>query len=116
MYKWKSSKKAKKEFAQNMQDPIFANDYYKRKEMRADIRRSKSKFEYPSAGGYFVPTKSQNDFCFDYPNSFTTVSEEEARNEILLGYSNNEKINHDYIHIVNEKIRTKINQNENRYL
>jgi hypothetical protein len=105
-YKWKPSKTAKKEFAKNMQDHQFAKDYYKRKETKAENRRSKSKFDYTSAGGNYVPTKAQNDFCFDNPQLFVTASEEEAKNEILFGYSNNEKINHDCIHIVNEKIRT----------
>jgi len=105
--KWRPSKTAKREFAQNMQNPEFAKKYYQKKEQKADKRRSKSKFDYNSAGGNYVPTKLQNDFCFENSHLFVTVSEEEAKHEILFGYSNNEKVSHDYIHIVNEKIRSK---------
>ena len=55
-YKWKPSKSAKREFAQNMQDSEFANAYNQRKEDRATNRRVKSAFDYNTAGGNYVPT------------------------------------------------------------
>jgi hypothetical protein len=106
-YKWKPSKTAKREFAQNMQNPEFANDYYARKEAKADKRRSTSKFDYNSAGGNYIPTKAQHDFCFDHLYLFKEGSDFIASLSVMQGYLDQEKVHHDYIHIVNEKMRTK---------
>ena len=72
-------------------------------------RRSKSKYNYETAGGSYIPTKAQHDFCFYNPELFITIEEEEAKNEVMMGYINNEKIKHDYIHVVNELMRNKNN-------
>jgi len=107
-YKWHPSKSQKREFAQNMQDPQFANDYYKRKEQKAENRRSQSKFDYDSAGGNYVPTKEQANQAYNFLISKELTSEQiEACNMVFSAYSSNEKCNHDFIHIVNELIREK---------
>lgn len=104
-YKWKPSKSAKREFANNMKDENFAADYYAKKEAKENNRRSKSMFDYKSAGGNYIPTNSQHEFCLNNYNLFTVI-EQISANEVMYGYSNNEKINHDHIHIVNEKMRS----------
>jgi hypothetical protein len=107
-YKWKPSKSQKREFAQNMQNSQFANEYYKRKAEKADRRRSKSKFDYESAGGNYVPTKTQAGEAYNFLITKTMTSEEiEACQMVFSAYGLNEKCDHDYIHIVNELIRKK---------
>jgi hypothetical protein len=107
-YKWRPSKSARREFAQRMQDPQEQAAYEARKQAKADKRRAGSKFDYGSAGGYYVPTKAQFDFCLMNMNLFQTHEEKSAMNFVMSGYTCNEKVHHDFIHIVNEKIRSKI--------
>ena len=104
-YKWKPSKAQKQAFAKKMEDPEEQAAYYKRKEDKLVKKRATSKFDYNTAGGYYVPTKEQHDFVMKNMDLFTTSEEIEAVNMVLNGYSLNEKIHHDYIHIVNEKRR-----------
>lgn len=107
-YKWKPSKTARREFAIKMQtDTEFANDYYARKEARAEKRRASSAFDYQSAGGSYVPTKFQNDKAFEFlTNKELTPEQRDACNMVISAYSCNEKVHHDYIHVVNELART----------
>ena len=104
-YKWRPSATQKKEFAQRMQNPVEKETYEKRKEDKIIKRRSTSKFDYDSAGGYYVPTKNQYDFAIKNIHLFKTSEEEDAANQVIAAYTNNEKVHHDCIHIVNEKIR-----------
>jgi hypothetical protein len=105
-YKWRSSPTQRREFAQKMNnDSEFAAEYEARKQAKAEKRRSTSNFDYDKAGGEYVPTKAQYDFCFNNMDLFVTNEEETAANMVMSGYSCNEKVHHDYIHIVNEKIR-----------
>ena len=107
-YKWRPSKSAKQEFARNMQNPEFANDYYARKEIKAGKRRQSSQFDYSSAGGSYIPTNHQYNKAFEFLTKKELTSEQiDACNIIISGYSCNEKVHHDYIHILNELIRTK---------
>lgn len=108
-YKWKPSKAQKKEFAENMQNPDFAQAYHKRKEDKAKKRREASNFDYATAGGQYVPTKAQHDFCLNNNHLFADGVEQDAANEVMYGYTCQEKINHDFIHIVNEKRRANPN-------
>lgn len=105
-YKWKPSATQKKAFAQRMQNPEERATYEKQKEERAAKKRAGSKFDYYSAGGNYVPTQAQYNFVMKHTDLFTTDEEIDALNQIIYGYGNNEKIHHDYIHIVNEKIRS----------
>lgn len=104
-YKWRPSKTQRREFAIRMQDQVEKEAYNQRQKEKADKRRSGSRFDYKSAGGNYIPTKAQHDFCFSHSDMFETIDEQAARNDILFGYSNREKCHHDQIHIVNEKIR-----------
>jgi len=113
-YKWRPSKNQRREFAQKMQNDInFANDYNQRKINKTEKRRASSSFDYISAGGYYVPTKIQHDMAFKFLNNLNLTShQEEACHQVIYGFTNNEKIHHDYIHIVNELIRNPhINEN-----
>jgi hypothetical protein len=107
--KWQPSNTARREFAQKMQnDSDFADQYNQRKAEKAEKRRSTSQFDYEKAGGNYLPTTAQNDFCFfAIREMILTAQQSEAINQVLYGYSCGEKIHHDYIHIVNELMRTK---------
>lgn len=104
-YKWKPSASQRREFAQKMKNPEEKAAYEKRKEEKLDKKRAGSKFDYHSAGGYYKPTKSQYDFVMSNMDLFETNEENDAANQVIYGYVNNEKIHHDFIHVVNEKIR-----------
>ena len=103
--KWRPSASQRREFAQNMQDPQFAAAYYERKEARAAKRRATSKYDYNSAGGMYTPTQAQRDFCMSHMDMFDTPEKRDAANMVLFGFDCQEKVHHDYIHIVNEEIR-----------
>jgi len=103
-YKWKPSKTQRREFAQKMQNPEYSANYYARKEAKAEKRRSNSRFDYNSAGGQYVPTLVQYNFALSYCGT-STPQINEAINEVIYGYTCNEKIHHDHIHIVNDLIR-----------
>ena len=104
--KWKPSKTRRRAFALEMQDPIKATAYKARKEARATKRRQSSKFDYNSAGGTYIPTKVQFDYCLANISASMPIDTQIAFNEVMFGYSNSEKVHHDYIHIVNEHIRS----------
>lgn len=104
-YKWKPNKTQKKEFAIRMQDPDEKQAYLDRKMDRADRKRSDSEFNYESTGGFYIPTKIQYDFVMEHADLFTDRYENNAANDVVYGYTCQEKIHHDSIHIVNEKIR-----------
>ena len=107
-YKWKPSASQKREFAQNMQNEEFKTNYYARKEVKKIKRINTSEFDYTTAGGNYVPTREQHNFCLDNFDLFETQTEINAMNIVLIGYATNEKVHHDYIHIVNEKRRNSI--------
>ena len=107
-YKWKPSKNQKHEFAERMAtDPTYREAYYRRKEQRAEKRLSTSKFDYPTAGGDYVPTEDQFKAAFELLNLNPTPEQEKACNMVLYGYSCKEKVHHDFIHLINEYIRNK---------
>lgn len=105
-YKWKPSASQRREFAQKMQnDKEFASDYHNRKEVASQKRRSTSKFDYNKAGGNYIPTKDQYGFAIVNVRNLNNVEDEQAFNDVIFGYTNNEKVHHDSIHIVNQYIR-----------
>ena len=107
-YKWKPSKAQKREFAKRMAtDTAYSEAYHQRKEQRAEKRRSTSKFDYQTAGGEYIPTESQNKAAFELLNLNPTPEQKEACNMVLYGYSCKEKVHHDFIHLINEYIRSK---------
>ena len=104
-YKWKPSKKAKEVFKAKMADPEFSRAYYGRQADRAAKKRATSSFDYTTAGGMYMATKVQYDFCIENPDRFETLEEQSARNQVIYSFTCGEKIHHDNIHIINEKIR-----------
>lgn len=106
-YKWKPNKSQRREFAQNMQDDEFREAYYARREERVSKKRATSKFDYATAGGRYIPTKHQYNIAFKILKNEINIKKEleEACNMVISGYSCNEKVHHDYIHIVNEYYR-----------
>ena len=104
-YKWKPSKAQRKEFAIRMQNQEEKASYEERKVQKANKRKSNSKYDYQTAGGNYVQTREQHDFCLNNMALFTSASEIEAANMVMFGFNCQEKVHHDYIHIVNEKRR-----------
>jgi len=105
---WKPSKTQRREFAQRMQnDSEFAESYNNRKREKEEKRRASSKFDYRTAGGSYIPTKVQHDFCLEMVGEDLTSEQENACNIVASGYACNEKVDHDFIHIVNELIRNR---------
>jgi hypothetical protein len=107
MKKWKPSASQRRAFAENMKSPEFAANYYERQRERAEKRRAKSQFDYASAGGAFVPTKLQHDAAFELLQMTPAPEQSQAANMVIFGYTNKEKVNHDFIHVVNEFLRSK---------
>ena len=104
---WKPSKAQRREFAIRMQDPQEKSAYEERKRARAEKRRSQSQFDYASAGGSYVPTEAQYNYAM-FDRSQERTDEDKLANEMVAsGYACNIKVDHDYIHLVNEQIRRK---------
>jgi ATP-dependent helicase YprA (DUF1998 family) len=98
-YKWKPNASQRRAFAEKMQDPQEKEDYEERKRAKKNYDNWKDKD--------FVPTKEQNDFVMQNRSLFVAPEEEDAANQIVYGYGCKEKIPHKYIHIINEKRRSK---------
>ena len=89
-------------------DAAYREAYYQRREERAEKRLSTSKYDYQSAGGEYIPTEIQYKAAFELLSKLNPTAEQrEACNMVFYGYSCSEKIHHDYIHIINEYIRSK---------
>ena len=110
-YRWKPSASAKRAFAERMKDPNEAAEYEQRKADKAAKRRQGSNYDYSSAGGQYVPTLHQYDIAIQILTVGDNTTEEQinAANMVTFGYTNNDKIHHDFIHIVNEYFRTNKN-------
>ena len=99
-YKWKPNASQRREFAEKMQDPEEKAAYEQRKRDKKLYDNWKDKD--------FIPTKEQHDFCFNNMILFTTIEEQSAANIVMSGFACQEKVNHCYIHIVNEKRRANV--------
>lgn len=75
------------------------------KTSKVEKKKRKSRFGYKTAGGYYVPTLGQYNFCLHHPKFFKTDTDKYARDEVICGYLKQKEIHHDYIHIVNVKKR-----------
>lgn len=107
-YKWKPSATQRRAFAEKMNnDPEYAAAYNERKEAKAEKRRAGSKFDYETAGGNYIPTKDQYEFAATCNRDNLTPEQWDALNQVEYGYTCQEKIHHDYIHIINE-LRRKL--------
>lgn len=106
--RWKPSVSQRKAFAERMTDPVEQAAYEQRKKDKADKRRAGSRFDYHTAGGKYVPTSDQHSFCCSHNWSDATPEQITARDRVMFGFSCNEKVHHDYIHIINELRRAVI--------
>jgi len=110
MYKWKPSQSQRKAFAIRMQDAGERTAYEARKQAKADKRRAGSKFDYSTAGGEYVPTQYQYVQAIRFlANNQLTPEQFDACTMVINAYTSNERVHHDYIHIVNELIRATNN-------
>jgi len=102
-YKWKPSKTAKRQFAENMKKPEFAQAYHDRREARAEKRRAGSSFDYRTAGGVYTPTRDQHNAAFRFISEYDlSDAQRNACEMVMSAYGLNEAVHHDHIHIVNE--------------
>jgi len=107
-HKWKPTQAQRREFAERMAtDTAYSDSYYQRKKKVAEKKRSASKFDYQTAGGEYIPTESQFKAAFELLNLNPTAEQKEACNMVWYGYSCEEKVHHDFIHLINEYIRSK---------
>lgn len=102
-YKWKPNASQRKAFAQRMQNPEEKAAYEQSKRDKAEKRRSSSQFEYETAGGNYKPTQHQYLTAMKMlKNDNLSMEQSTAASVVIFGYSCNDKVHHDYIHIVNE--------------
>jgi hypothetical protein len=106
MYKWKPSATQRREFAERMADPEQRAAYEEKKAAKIAKRQGGSQFDYFTAGGRYIATREQHDFCLSKPEVFKTEEQQEARRQVMYSFSCQERIYHDYIHIINELRRT----------
>ena len=71
---------------------------FQRKIAKMEAQRAKSKFNYATAGGYYVPTRRQYEHAL-------TMGDNGAALVVINGYQFSTKVNHDAIHVVNESLR-----------
>jgi len=107
-WKWRPSTTQRRAFAIRMQDPVEKAEYEARKIAKADKRRAGSKFDYESAGGYYVPTEEQykDAFYMMLHDKELTQEQQQACNMVMSGFTMQDKVHHDNIHIVNELRRS----------
>jgi hypothetical protein len=106
-YKWKPNASQRAAFCEKMKNEDEKLAYLKRKESKKLYANWKDKD--------FVPTKFQYEYALKLKSN-ENISEtvNNACNQIMYGFSCNEKINHFFIHIINsiergEKLLSDIN-------
>ncbi len=102
-YKWKPSASQRKAFAQRMQDPTEKEAYEARKREKALYDNWKDKD--------FVPTKEQYEYAMQHVHKINNHEHETAFNQVMYGFTCNEKVNHAYIHVVNQYRRGELTFN-----
>lgn len=106
-YKWKPSASQRRAFAERMQDPNEQAAYNQRKQDKKD--KFYQSLETKNTGCSFTPTKEQHDFAmFNRPNDITP-EQMDACIQVISAFSCNEKVDHYYIHIVNDMRRKELN-------
>lgn len=97
-YRYKPSASQRKEFAERMKDPEEQKVYEDRKRAKSTYSDNPLSFKHKS----FVPTQMQNDHSWKML-SIEGLKEEqyEAARQVLSAFSCQDKVHHDYIHIVN---------------
>ena len=102
-YRWKPNATQRRAFAEKMKDENEREAYEERKRAKRLYDNWKDKD--------FIPTKEQYYFCFENMHK-VTGEQETAFNQIIYGYGCKEKVNHSYIHIVNQLRRNEIEFNK----
>jgi hypothetical protein len=80
---------------------------FQRKMAQMDKLRAKSKFNYATAGGAFVPTQEQYNAAIEMERQGISVMQATALQGAYLAKT---KVSHDIIHVVNEYRRSLPNQ------
>jgi len=104
-YKWRPSKSQRRAFAQRMQNEDERLAYEERKRKREEKRRENSTFNYESAGGNYIPTEHQYHVANEMMRGDCTPQQINAATLVISAFVCNERVHHDYIHIVNEYYR-----------
>ena len=101
--KWKPSAAAKREFAAKMQDPEYVAQRLAKKEAKQIERIEKSRFNYSTAGGKYVPTKDQHDFALTNIERAERLGPAYAESfrMVMHGFTTQTPVDHDHIHRVN---------------
>jgi hypothetical protein len=76
---------------------------YQRKMAQMDKLRAKSKFNYATAGGSFIPTREQYEAAIAMERAGIDVMQATALQGAYLAQS---KVSHDIIHVINEYRRS----------
>lgn len=100
-YRWKPSANQRKEFAEKMQDPIQKQIYEENKRAKNTYSDNSRSFKHKS----FIPTSSQYENALKFTTIELNGEQSNACNQVIYGYTCQEKIHHDYIHIINEMTR-----------
>lgn len=102
-YKWKPSASQRREFAEKMNsDPEYAREYLNRKHAKTTYSDDPRSFKHRE----FVPTQMQyNEAARFLGTKELTEEQKTACNQVMYGYSCQEKVHHDHIHIVNSMTR-----------
>ena len=108
MSKWKPSLKQKADFALKMQNPNFVADREAKQERKQEKRIAASAFDYPTAGGKFIPTLQQHDYALANLETAERLGSAylDSFRAVIGAYWSQMEVNHDDIHRVNQMIRT----------
>lgn len=97
--KWRPNAGQKRAFIQRMQDPAEEAAYTARKSASRLYDNWKEKD--------FVPTMEQYNYCMENI-TMATGEQLNALNQVIYGFTCQEKVNHAYIHVVNQLRRGEI--------
>jgi hypothetical protein len=101
-YRWKPNATQRKAFAEKMKDPDEKKIYEDRKWVKTHYSNDPRSFKHKS----FIPTQFQYDNAMNFlREKLLTSQQEDACNQVISGFICQNKIHHDYIHIVNELTR-----------
>lgn len=98
MYKWKPNASQRKEFAQRMKDPEEQAIYLERKHAKNSYNPNDSR---SFANRCFIPTQFQYEVAVNMLGKDLTDEQKHAAKIVMSGYSCQDKVHHNYIHIIN---------------
>jgi len=107
---WKPSAKQKADFALKMQNPNFVADREAKQERKQEKRIAASAFDYPTAGGKFIPTLQQHDYALGNMRTAERLGSPylDSFRAVTVAYVAQIAVSHDDIHRVNTVIRNFI--------